>query len=394
MDDPILILNAGSSSVKFSVFARGDPPRAVLHGQIERLASEPAFRVSDASGRKVGEHNWGQGATLTHAAAVDYLLTSGLRDFMGGRRIAAAGHRVVHGGLKYTGPVRISPEVLAELEGLVPLAPLHQPHSIAAIAVVDRLSPGVPQVACFDTSFHRTQPHLAQVFAIPRKLTEEGVRRYGFHGLSYEFVASALREVDAAAAVGRTIVAHLGNGASMCALKGGKSVATTMGLTPLDGLVMGSRCGAIDPGVLLYMLRHGSASVDELERTLYERSGLLGVSGTSGDMRTLLASDSPTAKEAVELFVYRAAREIGSLAAAIGGLDALVFTGGIGENAAPIRAAICEASRWLGVEVDGPANTTHATRISSPGSRVAVLIVPTNEELVIARHTLAVLAAH
>jgi acetate kinase len=294
---------------------------------------------------------------------------------------------VVHGGVKFTRPVRIDAVVLGELESLVPLAPLHQPHNLAAIRAVAQHAPQLPQVACFDTSFHRTQPALAQAFALPRPYAEQGVRRYGFHGLSYEYIASVLPDIDARAATGRTIVAHLGNGASLCALKTGQSVATTMGFTAVDGLVMGTRCGALDPGVLLFLMDQHGMDARALEELLYQQSGLLGVSGISSDMRTLLASADPRAAEAIELFVYRIGRELGSLTAALGGLDALVFTGGIGENAAAIRARVCRDAAWLGLELDQEANERGGPRLSRPDSRVAAWVVPTNEELMIAQHT-------
>jgi acetate kinase len=310
---------------------------------------------------------------------------------LGAHRLVGVGHRVVHGGVKYSAPVTVTSEVLAELERLVPLAPLHQPHNLAAIKAAINAMPSVPQVACFDTAFHRTQPEVAQLFALPRRFTDEGVRRYGFHGLSYEYIASVLPGLDPRAAVGRTVVAHLGNGASMCAMRGGRSVATTMSFTPADGLVMGTRTGALDPGVMLYLMRKHRMNADHLEHLIYHESGLLGVSGVSGDMRELLASPDPRAAEAVELFVYRIARELGSLAAALGGLDALVFTGGIGENSAPIRAKVCAAAAWLGATLDETANAARGPRISREGSGVGVWVVPTNEELMIANHTREVL---
>ncbi len=277
---------------------------------------------------------------------------------LAGHRIVAVGHRVVHGGRRFAGPALLDAATIAELEALIPLAPLHQPHNVAAIKAVARMAPALPQVACFDTAFHQTQPAVAQALALPRRYTDEGVRRYGFHGLSYEYVASALAATDPRAAAGRTVVAHLGNGASMCAMSGGRSVATTMGFTALDGLVMGTRCGAIDPGVLLYLLDRHGMSARALQQLVYEQSGLLGVSGLSSDMRELLASSDSAAAEAVELFVYRITRELGSLAAALGGLDALVFTGGIGENASVIRADVCRDASWLGVELDYAANVS------------------------------------
>ncbi len=407
MPDALLVLNAGSSSLKFSVFgAEGEDLRLLLRGQLDSLglqeapsaAAVPRFVAHDASGTVIGQRQWEAKSSLSHAAAIEFLLAWWDGDAkradhaLEGLRLAAAGHRVVHGGLRFAAPVRVDEDVLAHLDELVPLAPLHQPHNLAAIRAVAAKAPHLPQVACFDTAFHRSQPPLAQAFALPRRFADEGVRRYGFHGLSYEYIASVLPSVDAKAAVGRTVVAHLGNGASMCALRAGKSVATTMGFTPLDGLPMGTRCGALDPGVLLYLMDEHKLDARAIERVLYHESGLLGVSGMASDMRTLLASDDPRAAEAIDLFVYRIGRELGSLAAAIGGLDALVFTGGIGEHAAAIRARVCQGAAWLGLELDEDANAADGPRITQPGSRVAAWVIPTNEELMIARHTRDVLS--
>jgi acetate kinase len=308
-------------------------------------------------------------------------------------RLSAVGHRVVHGGTRFSRPVVVDVRILAELRSLIPLAPLHQPHNLAAIEAVADEAPWLDQVACFDTAFHRTQPAVAQAFALPRRYQDEGLRRYGFHGLSYEYIAATLPHLDARGAGGRTVVAHLGNGASMCALYQGHSVATTMSFTALDGLMMGTRCGEIDPGVLLYLIDRHHMSGADLQRLLYEESGLLGVSGRSSDMRELLASAEPAARDAIDLFVYRASRELGSLAAALGGLDALVFTGGIGENAAAIRARICQEASWLGVKLVGESNARGGPRITTDDSPVAAWVVPTNEELMIAMHTRAVLGA-
>jgi acetate kinase len=392
MADAILVLNAGSSSLKFSAFLDGEPPELLLRGQLEGLFTQPRFVARDHAGAIVGEKEWTDGTSLGHTGAIEYLFAWGRGGALRGNHIVAAGHRVVHGGLKFTQPVRIDPGVLAALEGFVPLAPLHQPHNLAAIkAIVERV-PELPQVACFDTSFHRTLPAVAQSFALPRRYAEEGVLRYGFHGLSYEYVASVLPGTDARAAAGRTVVAHLGNGASLCAMRAGQSVATTMGFTAVDGLPMGTRCGALDPGVLLYLMDRHGMDTRGLEKLIYQESGLLGVSGISSDVRTLLASPDPRAAEAIDLFVYRIGRELGSLAAALGGLDALVFTGGIGENSAVIRGRVCRDAAWLGVERDEAANEARGPRISRPGSRVAAWVIPTNEELMIAQHTRRLLA--
>jgi len=297
------------------------------------------------------------------------------------------GHRVVHGGPEFARPVRIDREVLARLERFVPLAPLHQPHNLAPIRMLLARRPDLPQVACFDTAFHSTNPPVAQRFAIPTELHDAGVRRYGFHGLSYEYVASVLPEHDRRAASGKTVVCHLGNGSSMCAIEKGSSIASTMGFTALDGLAMGTRCGAIDPGVLLYLMDERKMDARAIEKLLYQQSGLLGVSGISSDMRKLLESNEPHAQLAVDLFVYRIRRELGSLAAALGGLDALIFTAGIGENSAVIRERVCRDATWLGVEVDSDANRSGGPRISTKASRVSAWVLPTNEELMIARHT-------
>jgi acetate kinase len=284
----------------------------------------------------------------------------------------------------------VTPEVIGKLEKLVPLAPLHQPHNLAPIRALAQNRPDVPQVACFDTAFHRTQPEVAQAYALPRAITERGVRRYGFHGLSYEYIAGALPQAAPQVAGGRVVVAHLGNGSSMCALLGGRSVASTMGFTAVDGLVMGTRCGNIDPGVILYLIDELKMDARAVEDMIYKRSGLLGVSGISSDMRTLLASDEPAARFAVELFTYRIGRELGSLAAALGGIDALVFTAGIGEHAPLVRERVCRLAGWLGVELDPAANGADGPRISTAASRVSAWVIPTNEELMIARHTAAV----
>ncbi len=391
MPDAILVLNAGSSSLKFSVFGAGwGDGGLLLRGQVEGIGTAPQFVLRNTAGEAIEERPLADGPQLGHELALG-LLVERCAARLGGHRFVAVGHRVVHGGVEFSAPVRIDDAVLAALDRLVPLAPLHQPHNLAVIRAVSRQAPRLPQVACFDTAFHRTQPEVAQRFALPRRFTDEGVRRYGFHGLSYEFVASVLPRYDAAAAAGRAVVAHLGNGASLCAMLAGRSVATTMSFTPADGLVMGTRAGSLDPGVLLYLMTRHGMGARELEHLIYHESGLLGVSALSSDMRALLASDDPRAAEAIDLFVYRVGRELGSLAAALGGLDALVFTGGIGENAAAIRARVCRDAAWLGVNLDERANDAGGPRISRPRSRVAVWVVPANEELMIADHTRQVL---
>jgi acetate kinase len=391
MADLILVLNAGSSSLKFRGYdAGGSAPRLLVRGQIEGLGTAPHFTVSNADGDRQEEKRWPPGTQLNHDGAVGYI-GDFLRSHGEGHRLVAAGHRVVHGGVRFTQPTLVTPEVIDELAALAPLAPLHQPHNLAPIRALAQRRPDLPQVACFDTAFHHTQPEEAQAFALPAAITARGVRRYGFHGLSYEYIASRLPEVAPQAAAGRTVVAHLGNGASMCALQAGRSMASTMGFTAVDGLVMGTRCGSIDPGVILYLMDELKMDTRAVEDLIYKRSGLLGVSGISSDMRTLLASDDPHARFAVELFTYRIGRELGSLAAALGGIDALVFTGGIGERAGLVRDRVCRRAGWLGLELDPGANGKDGPRISVDASRVAAWVIPTDEELMIARHTFALL---
>jgi acetate kinase len=387
MADVILVLNAGSSSIKFSAFEEhGDALELVVHGQVDGLYTATArFEAVDRHGeRHTGEQSGG--VALDHREGLEQI-GAFLSEHREGHKLVAVGHRVVHGAQSFSGPVRVTPAVVDELEKLTPLAPLHQPHNLTPIRILAELQPDVPQVACFDTAFHRTQPEVAQAFALPASITNRGVRRYGFHGLSYEYIASVLPDVDATAASGRTVVAHLGNGASMCALLAGKSVASTMGFTAVDGLPMGTRCGSLDPGVMLYLMEELGMDVRAVENLLYRQSGLLGVSGVSSDMRALLASDDPRARFAIDLYVYRISRELGSLAAAMDGIDALVFTAGIGEHAAAIREGVVRRAAWLGAELDAEANGQGGPLISAASSRVPVWVIPTNEELMIARHT-------
>ena len=386
----IAVLNAGSSSIKFALYESGGDGALLFRGQIERIGAGPHLEVRDAAGTVVAERRWPGGA-LDHHGATAEILAQG-QALLAGRPVLAFGHRVVHGGTRFAAPVRIDRAIVSELESLVPLAPLHQPHNLAPIAAILDAAPHLPQIACFDTAFHRTQPVLAQEFALPRELTADGVRRYGFHGLSYDFVTSRLRATQPALAQGRLIVAHLGNGASLCATRDGRSVASTMGFTALDGLMMGTRAGALDPGVLLYLAQQRGMSFAAIEDLLYRKSGLLGVSGISSDMRTLRASTEPAAREAIDLFVYRIVREVGSLAAALGGVDGIVFTAGIGENDAATRAEIVEGCRWLGVTLDPERNRAGEGRISADGSAVSAWIVPTDEERMIAQYTRAALA--
>ncbi len=392
MSDYAVVLNAGSSSLKFCVYQRpaNEAWRLEARGQIEGIGTSPRFSSKDGSGERLVDEDLDKSVVRDGRTALD-ALAGWLRSTYGGARVLGVGHRVVHGGPRFAGPTIITPQVLDELRTLVPLAPLHQPHNLAAIDAVTERLPGVPQVACFDTSFHRGQPAVAEVVPLPREICAKGVQRYGFHGLSYEYIASVLPDVAPDIAHGRVIVAHLGSGASLCAMKDRKSIDSTLGFTALDGLCMGTRPGAIDPGVVLYLFQNLGLTAKEVEAILYKKSGLLGISGTSNDMRDLLASSEPPARLAVDYFVYRAAKEIGALAAVLGGIDALVFTAGIGENAPEIRSRICAASAWLGIDLDPDANRERRPRISRSGSRVSAWVIPTNEELIIARHTGALL---
>ncbi len=378
--------------MKFALYAgvegRG---RQLLSGQIENIEAAPLLTLHEPGGdileRRLETRG---GAERMRAEALSFLIGM-LSERTGGSGVVAAGHRVVHGGARYREPVLVDREVLATLETFVPLAPLHQPHNLAAIRALLEVAPELPQVACFDTGFHATQERLATLFALPRKFEELGVRRYGFHGLSYEYIADALPDYLGEGAQGRIVVAHLGNGASLCALRGRRSIATSMGFTAMEGLVMGTRPGSLDPGVVLYMLQEMGMDAGSVSELLYHQCGLLGISGISHDMRELLASADARAAEAVDLFVYRALAQIGGLVAALEGLDAIVFTAGIGEHAAPVRERICRGLGWLGLEIDDAANRVHGPRISRAGSAVSAWVIPTNEELMIARHTLHVI---
>jgi acetate kinase len=387
MSDAILVLNAGSSSIKFSVFKGHERPSRqgiICEGECEGIGHRVHFSAKDRAGASLVDEHLAEGTTHEEALAA---LLRWLEDRFHDDRLVAAGHRVVHGGQLYTAPVLIDAQVAAELRHLIPLAPLHQPHNLAAIDALAKLHPALPQIACFDTAFHHTQSEVVTAFALPRRLTADGIRRYGFHGLSYEYIASVLSDVlGPAAADGRVVVAHLGSGASLCAIHRRKSVATTMGFTALDGLVMGRRCGSLDPGVILYLMQEKGMTAAEVSTLLYNESGLLGVSGISDDMRTLLASDDPQAKQALALFVHRVSRELGSMAAALGGIDALVFTAGIGEHAPEIRRQVCEAAAWLGVDLDQGANAAGGALMTRPGSRTSAWVIPTDEDLMIALH--------
>ena len=391
MDEYAIVLNAGSSSLKFCIYGRPDVSwRLEARGQIEGIGTSPRFAAKDEAGNRLADRELDKSVVTDSRTALD-ALADWLRSNYGGARVVAVGHRVVHGGPHFASPTIITPKVLEELRTLVPLAPLHQPHNLAAIEAVAARLPDVPQVACFDTSFHRGQPPVAEVVPLPRDICAGGVQRYGFHGLSYEYIAWVLPQVAPEIANGRVIVAHLGSGASLCAMKNRKSVDSTLGFTALDGLCMGTRPGSVDPGVILYLFQNLALTTKQVEAILYKKSGLLGISGISNDMRDLLRSEEPLARLAIDYFVYRAAKEIGALAAVLGGIDGLVFTAGIGENSPEIRSRIGEACRWLGVEIDAEANRAGKSRISVSGSRVSAWVIPTNEELIIARHTGALL---
>src|SRR3954464_1769495 len=387
MDTYALVLNAGSSSLKFCVYQSQENRAWPLasRGQIDGIGTTPRFTAKDGEGALLDDRAL-EASVRDGNAALD-VLAAWLRSHYGGSPVVGVGHRVVHGGARYTGPTLVTPQVVKDLRDLIPLAPLHQPYNVGAIDAVAKLLPNVPQVACFDTSFHRGQPAVAEVVPIPRELCKGGVQRYGFHGLSYEYIASVLPRVAPHIADGRVIVAHLGSGASMCALKARKSMDSTLGFTALDGLCMGTRPGAIDPGVILHLFQTLGLSASDVEKMLYKQSGLIGISGISNDMRDLLTSSEAAARLAIDYFVYEAAKHIGALAAVLGGVDALVFTAGIGEHSAEIRRRICDASAWLGLTLDDGANEAHGPRISASGSRVSAWVVPTNEELMIARHT-------
>jgi acetate kinase len=392
MKQGILTINAGSSSIKFALFplARPISPDAEVSGQIDGIGTNATKMVAkDRDGKKIADQAIA-GEQVSHDVAFDALL----KWFMAthaGWEIVAVGHRVVHGGERYSQPTVVDDTVLGHLTSFIPLAPLHEPHNVAGIRALQALLPGVPQIACFDTAFHRSQPDVAQTFGLPRALSAEGIKRYGFHGLSYEFIARALPEHSHRAS-GRVVVAHLGNGASMAAMVNRKCVATTLGFSTIDGLLMGTRCGNLDPGVILHLMETKKLSVKDMTTMLYKESGLLGVSGISQDMRTLLASDKPEAQEAVDLFCYRIARELGSLVAASCGIDALVFTGGIGEHAAEVRRRVCLLSSWLGIQLNPEANARHEIVISAGNSSVDVLVIPTNEEWMMAHHAQTLLA--
>ncbi len=380
------VINAGSSSLKYSLFAETEDKRLERRtdGGIEGIGSDkPYFIAYDDDKIKIDEHRWQENASLE---TLLHFLIEWIERFLAPHHLSAVGHRMLHGGTLYDEPIIVTPDVLDNLRRLIPLAPLHQPRILKVIDTLADRYPGLCQIVCFDTSFHKTNPYISRLYGLPQSLTDKGLLHYGFHGLSFEYVSMELKHIDRRAALGRTIIAHLGSGASMCAMIGGKSVASTMGFSALDGLLMGTRCGQLDPGVILYLLQYEAMTAKELETLLYQQSGLLGVSGISNDIRDLMASNAPAAKTAIDLFVYRVVRETGSLAAACGGLDAFVFTAGIGERSPEIRSAVCEQLGWLGLELDERANRLGELKISTDTSPVSIWILPTYEELMIARH--------
>jgi len=386
-DTVILTLNAGSSSIKFAVFAPGEERALRASGQVENLSPTQQTRlIVEADGERqtteidANDHAGALAAILDHA-----------EQLFGGATVAGVGHRVVHGGTDFAVPTLLQPDTIAALRALEPLAPLHQPHNLACVEAAAAAFPDALQIACFDTAFHRTHPFVNDTFALPRQWFERGVRRYGFHGLSYNYITSEIARTEPDLATGRVVIAHLGNGASMCAVRDGRSVGSTMGFTALDGLPMGTRCGQIDPGVLLYMMQHEGMGADAIADLLYRESGLKGLSGLTHDMRTLEASDDPRAAEAIDYFVFRIRRELGGMSAVLGGLDALVFTGGIGENSARVRREVCEGMEWLGIAIDEDRNAGNARDIGT--DRVRVMVIPTNEELVMARAVAGALSA-
>lgn len=391
MTSAVLVINAGSSSIKFAVFGTENGLTRRAHGSIERIGEAPHFQGFDAEGKRLTEQSWKNGASMTHEDLLGPLL-DWAEAHLGADRLIAVGHRIVHGGQTFSEPVRLDEATIKALEALVPLAPLHQPHNLAPVRAIWRLRPALPQVGCFDTGFHSTMDEVATRLPLPSRYHESGVRRYGFHGLSYEYIARTFARIDPSRATGRVIAAHLGNGASACAMRNGKSVDSSMGFTALDGLMMGTRPGVLDAGVVLYMIEQEKLDAAAISHCLYKEAGLLGVSGEDSDMRALLASERPSSRLAVEMFCNRASREIAGLTIALGGLDTLIFTAGIGEHAAPVRRMICERLRHMGVSIDPEANDRHAALISRPESAVEIRVIPTDEESMIARHAIELLA--
>jgi acetate kinase len=392
MSDAVLVLNAGSSSIKFGLFDISETePRLLCKGLLDEHEAKPGFSVTDAAGNHPFEAR--RAPTDHNGEALLAEILNWSNDYLAGGTLVAVGHRVVHGGRDFEGPAEVTDKTIEAMAALTPLAPLHQPRCLSPMRAIKSLRPGLTQIACFDTAFHHGLAPPVSRFAIPRRFEEMGIRRYGFHGLSFEFIASRLGEISPILAGKRTVAAHLGNGASLCAMRDGRSVDTTMGLTPLDGLMMGTRCGVIDPGVLLYLQQQHGMSLDNLQHMLYQESGLLGVSGLSADMRVLLASDDARAAEAIELFTFRVGREVAAMANTLGGLECLVFTGGIGEHSARVRQQICKRLQWLGVRIDGSANDQSSELISTENSRLEIRVIPTSEEMMIARHCAEMLRA-
>ncbi len=388
MSHGVLVINAGSSSIKFSVFTTAGKDLTLnSRGQVEGIGVVPNFVAKNPDGQVLEKVQWENSKDVNHTTLMKFLL-DWISKRLNGAKLLAAGHRVVHGGKDYRSPIKINSEIMQRLETLIPLAPLHQPHNIAAIKALAQAYPDLPQVACFDTSFHRTNPMESQMFFLPKELYSEGVMRYGFHGLSYEYISEAMIKIDPSLAMKKVIVLHLGSGASMCALNQGRSHTTSMGLTALDGIPMGTRPGTIDSGSVLYLMREKNMGAKEIEDLLYKKSGLLGWSKISNDMRVLEESQDPAARETLDFYSYKINLMIGQLTASLGGLDALIFTAGIGENSPKMRDLICKRTAWMGVELDGSANKANSPVISSSSSKVKVLVIPTNEELMIARHTL------
>ncbi len=389
MKEMILTLNAGSSSVKFALFEAAAEPQLIFRGQVDGIGSDARMKMKGADGKIISKRDLDEATTKTPSDGLAVIIET-INTLAPDANITAVGHRIVHGGVDYDGPVLLDEKVLAKLKALTPFAPLHQPHNLAGVAAAQDAFPNAPQIGCFDTAYHRSHPWVNDTFAIPRKLYDRGVRRFGFHGLSYEYINTKLDEIAPFYQDGNVVVAHLGNGASMCAVRDGQSVGSTMGFSALDGLPMGTRCGQLDPGVVLYLMDQMAMSTEEIEHMLYRESGLKGLSGISNDMRVLLESDAPEASQAIDYFIFRIRRELGAMAAVLGGLDAVVFTGGIGENATPIREKICDDMNWLGMELDETRNRKSQQIISSDRSRVRIFVLPTNEELMIARHVVRV----
>ena len=387
MAEVLLVINSGSSSIKFSIFACQPTLNLLYHGEIESILDSPCLTIVDADHTQIVKQKISSKGTNAGLSA----LFDWFKHLPDAKQLKVVGHRVVHGGSFFTHPTLVTDDVEKKIARLIPLCPLHQPQSLDAIKSIKAMYPKMPQVACFDTTFHHTQERLATLFAIPRKLTDEGLVRYGFHGISYEYIASVIPEHIGDIGNKRVIVAHIGSGASMCAMYQRKSVATSMGFTALDGLMMGARCGSIDPGLILYLLQEKKFSVEQITTLLYQESGLLGVSGISSDMRKLQSSKEPHAIEAVDLFCFIAARELSALCGILQGCDAIVFTAGIGEKSALVRKKICERLKWLGVVLDETANGHHASIISHDSSKMIVSVIPTNEEYMMARHTMRVI---